>query len=73
MDIIVVWFNPNKNEYYYKIVKGYYRKYNINDKNRYGHVIILTIPLYKLFYKVPIRRKVITKVISFLQYIEKRI
>lgn len=71
---IVVWFNPNKKEYYYKIVKGYYRKYEVGEKNRYGHTIILVIDMYKdIYYKTSYKRKVLRKFISFLQNIEKKI
>lgn len=74
MKIIVVWFNPNKKEYYYRIVKGFYKKYFIGFKNQYNHEVILIIPLnYDLFYKKPLRKKVLTKLISFLQNIEKNI
>ena len=74
MPIIVVWFNPNKVEYYYKLVKGYYRHYEVGMNNRYGHTVILVIKLrYETFHKMPLRRKVLTKFISFLQNIEKRI
>lgn len=74
MPIVVVWFNPNKKEYYYKIVKGYYKRYFVGYKNQYNHEVILVIPLkYEVIYKIPLRKKVLTKLISFLQNIEKRI
>lgn len=73
MHTIVIYHNPRKNEYYYKIVKGYYRKYAVGQKNRYGHIILLVIE-YKDIYKKPtLLRKVIKKLISFLQNIEKKI
>lgn len=73
MHTIVIYYNPHKKEYYYKIVKGYYRKYVVGNKNKYGHITLLVIE-YKDIYKRPtLLRKVIKKLISFLQNIEKKI
>ena len=50
---IVVWYNPHKKYYYYKIVSFHYRPYELGVTNSYGHVIVLVIPNIKKleFYK----------------------
>lgn len=51
MKKIVVWYNPNKDIYYYRIIKSYfYERYNysVGSINNYGHIIVLIIPFYKL-------------------------
>lgn len=65
---IVVYYNPNKKEYYYKVV-GYASKYEVGYKNSYDHEVILIINVYEIWYppKVSIRKKVLRKLISFLQ------
>lgn len=74
MFLIVVWFNPNKKTYYYKIVKGYYKRYFVGYRNSYDHEVILIIPLkQEIFYKQPLLKKVLMRIISFLQNIEKNI
>ncbi len=74
MKLIVVWFNPNKKIYYYRIIKGFYKRYYVGYKNQYNHEVILVIPLkYEMFYKRPLRKKVLMRFISFLQNIEKKI
>ena len=64
---IVVYYNPNRKEYYYKVVK--YANYEPGYKNSYGHKVILTINVMDIWYppKISIRKKVLTKLISFLQ------
>ena len=51
---IVVWYNPFKNYYYYKIVSFHYRPYEVGVKNSFGHIIVLVIPNIKVLelYKV---------------------
>lgn len=73
MHTIVIYHNPPKNEYYYRIVKGYYRKYQVGMMNRYGHVIILVITYKDIYSKHSIKKRVLMKLISFLQNIEKKI
>jgi len=51
MKKIVVWYNPNKDIYYYKIVRGiFYERYDYvpGSVNNYGHIICLVIPFYSL-------------------------
>lgn len=70
MNQIIVWHNLNKNTYYYKIIKGTYKKYSVGYINQYNHEVILIIDnIYTEIYKVSKRKKVLTKLISFLQKI----
>ena len=51
MKKLVVWYNPNKNTYYYRVVRGFfYERYEYKEGsiNNYGHVIVLVIPVYKI-------------------------
>ena len=78
MKKIVIWYNPNKNIYYYRIVHGLYYDYKPGLKNNYNHEVILVINLSTIcdycyysthnFFKLVLRR-----LISFLQKILKRI
>lgn len=53
---IVVWFNPHKKTYYYKMVKCTYRNYKIGDNNSYGHKILFIIDnVYVLKPKISIK------------------
>ena len=51
MKKIVVWYNPNKDIYYYRIVRGiFYERYDYvpGAVNNYGHVIVVVILFYSL-------------------------
>lgn len=74
MRLIVVWHNLNYDTYYYKFVKGYYSNYKIDFVNKYNHRIILVIPIANLVfkYKVSPIKRVIRRLIFFLQNIEKK-
>ena len=68
MKKIVIWYKPKDNSYYYKIVRGCYCNYEVGYINRYGHVIILVIDIFKdIYYKPSLKKRVLTKIISFLQ------
>lgn len=72
MYIIVVWKNLNNGTYYYKKVKGTYRKYYEGYINHYNHRIILIIKDIDFYIpKVPKKKMVLKKLISFLQKLEK--
>lgn len=73
MHTIVIYYNPNKKEYYYKIVNWCYQKYVVGNKNKYGHIIILVIEYKDIYRRPTLLRKVIKNLISFLQNIEKKI
>ena len=71
---IIVWFNPNSHTYYYRLVRGYYAKYEIGYKNSYDHEVILIIDIYRdLVHKEKITVRVLKKLISFLQNILKKL
>lgn len=65
---IVIYYNPNKKDYYYKVV-GSSSKYYVGYKNSYGHEVLFIINVYDIWYppKRKLRKKVLTKIISFLQ------
>lgn len=66
--LLVIWFNKNKNSYYYKFVSGFYCKYEVGYVNQYDHEVIMIIDVYNdLLKKVSLKKRVITKLISFLQ------
>lgn len=76
MKKIIIWHNLNKDTYYYRIVKGFYRNYEVGFINQYNHQIILIIDIYKeftQFYKMPWKKRVIKKAISFLHRLDKKI
>lgn len=76
MKKIIVWHNLNKNTYYYKIVKCSYINYYVGYKNQYDHEIILIIDIYNeftQFYKMPLKKRVIKKLISFLHKLDKKL
>lgn len=74
MKSLIVWFNPNKNEYYYKVIYNLFGKYEVGYINQYNHIVILVIDIYKeLIYKMPLRKKVLSRCICFLQNIYRRI
>ena len=68
---LVVWFNPKKNSYYYKILKHNYNNYFVGYVNEYNHIIVIfeNISHYLYIYKhnIDIKRVIIRKLISFLE------
>lgn len=74
MKSIIVWYNPKKNVYFYKIIYNFWDRYYEGYVNQYGHICILIIDIYKdLIYKEPLRKMVLKKFISFLQKIYKNL
>lgn len=62
---VVVWHNKNKDSYYYR--KYYsYRSFEVGDTNSYGHEVILVIDLTSNE-KISFKRRVLTRLIGFLQ------
>lgn len=56
MKKLVIWYNPNKDIYYYRIVRGiFYERYDYKEGsvNNYGHVIVLIIPIYNIKINTP--------------------
>ncbi len=71
LDYITVWYNPNKKTYYYKRISGWMSRHPVGYINQYGHEVILTIDLYKEYHRVPLKKRLITKAISFLERYNK--
>ena len=72
MKSMVIWYNPHKDIYYHKLVNGSYiaTDYSIGYRNSYDHVIVHKIDDFDYYRKrVPIKRKVAKKLISFLNKI----
>ena len=69
---IIVWHNLNNDSYYYRIVSGNYAKYEIGFRNQYNHEVILIVDSgYFEKNKTSFKKKVIMRLISFLQKIDK--
>lgn len=62
---IVVWYNPNKDSYYYRKYIYYTDRYEIGFKNSYGHEVILIIDLTS-HEKIDKKRVFIKRLIRFL-------
>lgn len=67
MKKIVVYYNAKTNSHYYRYVYDFFDKFSPGYKNQYGHVVVLTIDLFNLIHKVPLRKKLIRKLISLLK------
>ena len=65
---IVVWLNKNKNNYYFKKVKGTYMTYEVGYINQYNHEVILVIDVYDLVFKkrTSIKERLINRLIDLL-------
>lgn len=73
MNRCIVWYNPTKNVYYHKIVKGHYEyfDYSVGNKNSYGHEIIHVIDNFDFKVKrVPIKKRIVRGTIKFLKKYE---
>lgn len=68
---LVVWFIPKTNSYYFKILKHNYNNYFVGYINEYNHVCIIFDDISKFLFirkhDFNIKRKIITKLISFLE------
>ena len=62
-----MWFNPHKEEFYYKFVRGFYKKYKVGSKNQYDHIVCLIIPVKFKIEREKVKTRLIKKVISFLE------
>lgn len=71
--LLIIWFNPNKQSYYYRYVSGFYQDYYVGYKNQYGHVIIMIFELDLPYSKISFRKRILRKLISFLNRIDNRI
>lgn len=65
---IIVWYNPKKNIYYYKKVKGFYADYYVGYVNSYGHEVVLLIDnLFINTYRQSFKVRLINRLIRFLE------
>lgn len=68
---LVVWYNYKLDSYYYKIVRGFYQcKYYPGLINQYNHEVVLVIPFVYKVYQEPLKKRLIKRLISFLEKIE---
>lgn len=69
---LVVWFNPHKQEYYYRLIKWNYNDYKVGFVNQYDHVIVLFDELKVYTSKklnVPVKKRIKRGMINFLEKI----
>lgn len=64
---LIIWYNPKKDVFYYKIVEGFYQRYYVGYKNSYNHEVILIIPVEFKVKRPTLRKRLLMKVISFLE------
>lgn len=64
--MLLIYHNPKNNSYYYRKKLNLYTEYEIGYVNGYGHEIVLIIDLGPTE-KIPFRRKIINRLIAFLQ------
>ena len=67
---LYVWYNPNKNVFYYKINKGFYQSYKVGSKNSYGHECVLIVPVTFKIKRDKFKIRLIKKLISLLEKLE---
>ena len=76
MRTLVIWYNRNKNCYYYKFVSILKRGYHVGYINQYNHEIVLIItskevqPVIIKNY-ISIRKAILTPLIKFLQWLNQ--
>ena len=69
--IIVIWYIPQKNSYYFRRYNCvYYKPYEVGYVNGYGHEIVLIIDLVP-FEKVSMKNRLINGAIHFLEKFRK--
>ena len=67
MKKIIVWYNPNKEVYYYRVVKCNYVEYTVGFKNSYNHEIVLVIDDFFVQHNhYSLKKRLIKKIIRFL-------
>lgn len=65
---IAVYYNQNKDSYYYRKYYMLYDRYDVGYKNNYGHEIVLIIDLTSNE-KISLRKRIIDRLIHFLREI----
>lgn len=74
MKTIVIWHNTKKNTYYWKYISNIIPRYTEGYVNSYGHKVILVINLYKdILHKPTFKKKVLSRLIGFLQHIHNKL
>lgn len=72
--LLVIWKRRQDNSYYWKLVRGFYSSYYIGYINQYNHEIVLTIDLNKeILHRPTIQKRVVSKLISLLHKLEKKL
>ena len=64
---LVIWYNPNKDVYYYKKYVTLYQELKVGFKNGYGHEVCLVIPVDFKIHKEKLRKRLIKRLIAFLE------
>lgn len=77
MKKLVVWYNPNKNIYYYRFVRGIFYEsysYDVGQTNSFGHIIVLVISYDELklnlshkYSYTTLKTRTLSRLISFLK------
>ena len=74
MKQLVVWYNPKKDIYYYRVINDWFGRYYEGFINQYGHKVVCYIDIYdELIHKDPFIKKVLSKFIRFLQNIYRKL
>jgi len=69
---LVVWFNPNKNVYYYKLLKFNSNEYYVGFVNQYNHIVVLIDKIqfeYSKRLSIPVKTRIKKSMISFIEKI----
>lgn len=69
---IVIWLNLNTNEYYHKFYKSFF-SHDIGFVNQYNHKVIDVITYQEILVRHKLLKRLIRKLISFLENILKKI
>lgn len=70
---LIIWFNPKKQLYYHRINKGWYKHYEVGDKNSYGHTVFYVVNGVDFFIrKDPFIKRFLRKLIVSLENLERR-
>lgn len=67
--LLAIWYNPNKDVYYYKFVRRFYQYYDVGSKNSFGHILVLLIPVDFKIKKDKLKKRLIKRLIVMLENI----
>ena len=76
MRTLIIWYNRNKDCYYYKFVSIKRREYKVGYVNQYNHEIILMINSHEvqpviIKKQISIRKSICELLIRFLEWVSK--